>query len=179
MIIDKTIIDGCFVFSYPKHEDRRGYFSRIFCNHDNIITSKINFDLKQSSVGYNKKAKTARGLHYQESPFGENKIITCLSGAVDLFVVDLRDGSPTYNNSLIRRFDEKSKYTNSIYIPKQCATGYVTLEDNTMLLYHMDEFFYDKHKRTINFLNKDINLDYNFEGVIISDSDGDAKWKHS
>lgn len=163
----RTDIDGCFVFSYPKNKDKRGDFSRIICKMDLMRRGDIDFDVKQSSVAFNKKKKTTRGLHYQKEPHGENKIITCISGVIDVFVYDLNDKETI----ITRRLDSKAEDRESIYIPKHCASGYITIENNSTVLYYMDEYYHPESQGVISLLTEDIDTGSDLKGAIMSDRD--------
>lgn len=153
----ETDIDGCFVFCYKKNEDSRGDFSRLICKKD-LLDMGIDFNFKQSSLAFNKSKKTARGLHYQKEPYGENKIITCVAGRIDVFVIDLRDkhGQRTI---VTKRLDCGVSYRESVYVPKYCASGYITLEDNSCVLYFMDEYYHPESQGAISLLQDGIDID--------------------
>jgi dTDP-4-dehydrorhamnose 3,5-epimerase len=82
---------------------------------------------------------TLRGFHYQVKPFEESKTITCLKGAMYDVIVDVRPDSETYLQWL--PFELTAEDRLSLYIPKGCANGYMTLEDSTTILYYMSEFY--------------------------------------
>ena len=159
----ETDIKGCYVFEYLKDEDSRGDFSRVLCKKD-MLHMGIEFDVKQSSFAFNDKKKTARGLHYQKKPYGENKVIVCLSGVIDVFVKDLDDKKTVISH----RLDSRLSRREAIYIPKHCASGYITIEDGSSVLYYMDEYYHPESQKVIAI---------EIEGAIMSDRDKKSQGK--
>lgn len=159
-------IGGCKAIQYIKNKDHRGFFSRIIS-----IDDAPGFYCKQSSIAHNISKGTARGLHVQDYPVGENKIVTCISGSAVIFVFDARIGSPTYKNVFSMTMSSSGDEFLSIYVPKYCAFGYITLTDNCDMLYHMDECFHPDKQIGYRLTDKIINIDYDFSGAIISDKD--------
>lgn len=137
---------GAYLIELDKHCDERGYFARTFCidefkNHG-LVTNFI-----QMSTAFNKAKGQIRGMHYQEEPYGETKIVRCASGSIFDVMVDLRKDSLTYNQSygdVLSRENGKM-----FYIPKGFAHGYKTLEDDTELFYMMDQVYVKEAAREI------------------------------
>ena len=144
MKFTKTKINGCFIIKNNPKYDKRGSFTRNFCQ--NLYLKKnINFSVKQSNISENIKKGTFRGFHYQKKPFTENKIINCVSGAIFNVVIDLRKNSKSFKKMLVQKISSKNKL--SIYIPAGCANGFLTLENNTYIQYLMSDFF-EKNKNS-------------------------------
>ena len=165
-----SLIAGCRIISNEKNYDNRGFFTRIYCSDALREVGKM-FRCKQVSMAYNKNPRTARGLHLQGFPDGENKIVTCLSGSADIFVFDARIGSPTYKKIFSLQLSSEGEKTISLYVPKYCAFGYVTLTDECKMLYHMDAFYRHDSQIGYNLMDKELGIEYDFSGVIISDRD--------
>lgn len=162
----KTGIDNCVIIEYDKNLDERGSFYRIYSD-----TDLSNFRIVQSSIGFNCKAKTARGLHVQNSLLGESKLITCISGSALFFVVDARCGSRTYMNVFRTKIGSSETISRSILVPSFCASGYITLEDNTSVLYYMDDRYDKDSSIGYSFFDPGLKIGYNLRGVLISDRD--------
>ena len=91
------------------------------------------------STSFNRKAGQIRGMHYQEEPYGETKVVRSTRGSVYDVIIDLRKNSPTYDKwygDILSADNGKM-----LYIPKGFAHGYKTLEDNTELFYMMDQVY--------------------------------------
>ena len=138
MIFIKTKLEGVFLIELDKREDDRGFFARFWDKkqfEDRGLSSKI----QQCSISFNEKQGTVRGMHYQVSPYEEEKIVCCIKGKIYDVVIDLRPQSPTYNQW--ESFELNSMNYQMIYIPKGFAHGYQTLEDNTEVFYLMSEIY--------------------------------------
>jgi dTDP-4-dehydrorhamnose 3,5-epimerase len=93
----------------------------------------------QCNVSFNQRKGTLRGMHYQASPNAEAKLVRCTSGSVYDVVIDLRPQSPTFKQWIAAVLSSVQR--NMIYVPKGCAHGFLTLEDNTEVFYQMSEFY--------------------------------------
>ena len=91
--------------------------------------------LSQCSISFNKKGATLRGLHYQAPPHTETKLVRCTRGAIFDVIVDLRPASSTYLAHCAVTLTEDNR--EAIYVPPGCAHGFLTLEDETEVLYQM------------------------------------------
>jgi dTDP-4-dehydrorhamnose 3,5-epimerase len=114
------------------HEDHRGRFYRAWCSEE-FAAEGIDFRPVQANMGLSSRKGTLRGLHYQVAPDEEAKLMRCTRGAIFDVLVDLRPGSPTYT----RWFGVELSAGNGtmLFVPKGCAHGYQTLEDDTEIHY--------------------------------------------
>ena len=118
-----------------------------------------------------------RGLHFQYK-MPQTKIVSVLNGAVVDVIVDLRKSSPTYLKSIKVNINANNNY--SIYIPKGCAHGFLSLCNNTIMLY-MCEGKYDKKSDSgIRYNDPELNIDWgiNTDDIIISERDQSLLWLH-
>ena len=129
------------------------------------FTGKI-VQINQSN---NHKRGTLRGLHYQRPPHAETKIICCLSGKLWDVAVDLRKNSSTFLKwtSVELNSDEPKIFL----IAEGCAHGYVTLQDNTTILYFHSEIYSPGHEGGINYLDPILNITWKEAITLISDRD--------
>ncbi len=138
MRVNKTPIEGLLILNHDKYHDTRGVFERIYCK-DEFLGLGLKADFVQTSLSFNQKINTLRGLHYQQSPHQEVKLVKCLHGAIYDVVVDLRVNSPTYcfwHSEILSSDDGKS-----ILVPEGCAHGFLTLKENTTILYQISDFY--------------------------------------
>lgn len=132
MNITHTPILGLMVVETEPHSDHRGAFSRFYCQNSlqEIIGSRRILQINHScthTIG------AVRGLHYQQSPCAEMKLVRCLNGKVWDVAVDLRSDSPTF---LRWHAEELSKNNmKMMVVPEGCAHGFQVLEENSELLY--------------------------------------------
>lgn len=91
----------------------------------------------QSNVSVNTQKGTMRGLHYQSAPNEEAKLTRCTAGAIYGVIVVLRPASPTYCQHVGITLSADNR--RAVYVPKCCAYGFLTLEQNSEVPYHMPE----------------------------------------
>lgn len=146
--------------------DNRGYMSVPF---DKTISEELDFNICQINQGFSHKAYTLRGLHFQEAPHAQAKLVTCLTGAIFNVAVDLKSGE--YISEIIKADDHRL-----IYIPRGYAHGYLTLEDNTLMQWYVDNDFNGEAARAIRFDDKDLGIKWpgDISKFIISDKDRNA-----
>ena len=117
-------------------EDDRGFFARAW---DDKIFKQQNLNVKivQCNISFNKKKGTIRGLHYQDSPYKEIKLVRCTKGRAYEVLLDLRPKSETYKQW--QEVELSHDNYKMLYVPEGFALGFQTLEDNTELFYQMSE----------------------------------------
>ncbi len=141
---------GAYLIELVPHHDERGYFARTFCATEFAAHGLVT-DFIQMSTSFNKKKNQIRGMHYQEDPHSETKVVRCMRGAIYDVMVDLRQDSPTYNQSY--GMELCANNGKMFYIPKGFAHGYKTLEDNTEIFYMMDQVYVKDAAREIDCKN--------------------------
>ena len=140
-----------FEFIFPVNKDHRGLFLEHFVK--TLKGFKINFSTVQQSICYNYKKGTVRGMHWQTGKDSERKIVRAISGKVYDVIIDMRKNSKTYLKWDSVILSERKK--NALYVPPNCAHGYMTLEKNSNLIYLIDNYF---NKKTIKMFYKDKSL---------------------
>jgi dTDP-4-dehydrorhamnose 3,5-epimerase len=138
MIFHKTAIDGTFEIAPEFICDERGFFARMWCQKE-FDAHGLNPRLVQCSVSYNKRKGTLRGMHFQQAPSSEAKLVRCVRGAIYDVVLDLRPSSPTFKHWIAAVLSADKR--NMMYIPEGCAHGFLTLEDESEVFYQMSEFY--------------------------------------
>lgn len=136
MKITPLKILGAYLIEADPFRDERGFFYRQFCLKE---FGNIGFEIKQCNVSRNVKKGILRGMHYQEKPYPEVKMVSCFEGAIYDVIVDLRKDSPTYTQWIGMELSEDN--FKSVYIPEGIAHGFQTLTDKSMLYYQLGEFF--------------------------------------
>ena len=138
MIFRKLNIQDAFLIEPKKNYDLRGAFFRTFCEKE-LSNLGLNFKVKQCNLSYNKKKYTFRGLHYSTISHKENKILLVANGSIENYMIDLRKNSNTYLKKIKINLD--SYKNNLIYVPTGCANGFLTLKENTLVHYYMDNYY--------------------------------------
>lgn len=140
----KTAVRDAFRIEPEKREDERGFFARTWCQNE-FAEHGLNGRLVQCSVSFNKKKGTLRGLHYQEAPYSEAKLVRCSKGSIYDVAVDLRPDSPTFLQHVAVMLSAGSHAM--LYVPEGCAHGFQTLEPDTEVFYQMSEFYHPECAR--------------------------------
>lgn len=138
MIITPTKLGGVFIIERTPNIDNRGYFARFYCENE-FKAAGIETDFKQMNLCYNKSKGTLRGMHYQKDGYYEDKLVACVRGRIFDVCVDIRSDSDTFCQYVSCELSEENG--KMLYIPKGFAHGYVTLEDDSQLIYMMSEFY--------------------------------------
>ena len=169
MKFHKTNIEGCFIIDPDIIEDDRGGFFRVFCKDEfrDHLGEEISFTQINHSI--NNKKGTFRGMHYQNPPYCEGKLIRCVAGKVVDYFLDLRKGSPTFlKYSEVELSSENNKM---IYLCKGVAHGFFTLEDHTALIYHHTESYHKDADRAIRYNDPMVNINLPSDVIVISEKD--------
>lgn len=172
MIFIETKLKGVFVIELEKLEDTRGFFARTW-DRTQFKNNNLNFKLVQCSISFSRKKGTIRGMHYQIHPYEETKIIRCTRGKIYDVVVDLRPKSETFKKWFSIRLDYKNH--RMIYVPKGCAHGFQTLENNTEVFYQMSQVHNPSSERGLRWDDPTFNIKWPLKNKIISEKD--KKWK--
>src|SRR5262249_345575 len=119
-------------------EDERGFFARSWCRRE-FAENGLDVEFVQENVGFSVAAGTVRGLHFQNAPFSEVKLVRCTAGAVWGVAVDLRADSPTFLHSTA--VELSAERGNMLYVPEGCAHGYLTLTDRAEVRYLTSQYY--------------------------------------
>ncbi|CAO4175520.1 dTDP-4-dehydrorhamnose 3,5-epimerase family protein [Methylorubrum populi] len=138
MIVEELSLPGLFLVQPEPHADERGFFARTHCEEEFAGHGLIG-RFAQSSVSFNHRRGTVRGMHFSREPHAETKLVRCTSGAIHDAVVDLRPGSPTYLRTEQVTLSARNRH--ALYIPAGLAHGFQTLMDETEILYMIDRPF--------------------------------------
>lgn len=172
--LKKRILFSDFkVFKKKVFKDKRGIFSRTFCKNE-LKKAKIKFEPKQINFSKNKLKGTIRGFHYQDIKSKEAKLVTCLNGKIFDVIVDIRKNSKTYLKSYSIILSDINNLI--LYIPPGYAHGFQAMTNNADILYLHNKFFNDKIYRTLNPLDKKIDIKWPIKKKILSKKDLNKKY---
>jgi dTDP-4-dehydrorhamnose 3,5-epimerase len=113
-------------------EDQRGSFERLFCTRE-FDGQGVDLVMAQANLSRNRMAGTLRGMHYQADPEPEIKLVRCLAGRIYDVAVDLRPNSPTHTQWVGQELTGDAP--RALVVPAGCAHGFITLVDNSEVLY--------------------------------------------
>jgi dTDP-4-dehydrorhamnose 3,5-epimerase len=132
MIFTECPMAGAWLVDVERAADERGFFARTHCRNE-FAARGLAMEFRQSSISYNQRRATLRGMHYQARPHAEAKLVRCTAGAVFDVIVDVRPSSP----SCRRWFGTELTAANrrALYIPEGFAHGFISLSDGAEILY--------------------------------------------
>ena len=146
MILKETALAGVFVVEPELRMDERGFFARVFCEKE-FSALNLAFRFVQSSVSFNSRKGTLRGIHFQVEPKAECKLVRCTRGAIYDVILDLRRGSPTFCRWIGLELNQDNRQ--ALYVPAGCGHGFQTLTEDSEVFYLMSEFYYPELARGV------------------------------
>lgn len=168
MNFEPTRIPGAFVVRPERHVDERGFFARTWCA-DELAAHGLVATLAQSSVSWNRRRGTLRGLHWQAAPHAEAKLVACVRGAIWDVIADLRADSPAFRHWFAARLDAENLAM--LYVPPGVAHGFLTLADDTLVHYQISERHHPDHARGVRWDDPDLAIAWPEAPAVISERD--------
>ena len=168
MIFTQTNLNGLFVIEPERLEDERGFFARTWCERE-FESHGLNTRLVQCNISFNKKRGTLRGMHYQETPREEARLVRCTMGAIYDVIIDLRPDSQTYKQWLSEELTVENR--KMFYVPEGFAHGFITLEDDTEVFYQMSEFYAPECARGVRWNDPAFGILWPANVAVISERD--------
>ena len=162
---------GVKIIEPDRFYDYRGYYSEIFSART-MLQNGLDISFVQENEALCLKKGTIRGIHFQNAPKAQTKLLRCAKGSVFDVAVDLRKGSPTfgeYVSIILKEGDGKQ-----ILIPKGFGHVCQSLEDNTIIVYKVDELWEPPFERAINFKDPDIAIKWPLDEFVVSPKDENA-----
>ena len=168
MKIDELSIPGVFSIAWDRHTDERGFFQRVLCV-QTLEELGLVSEFTQHSISFNTHSGTLRGMHLQLPPHAETKLVTCIAGKVLDVIVDVRPDSPGFGEYCSVTLDSRSP--GAVYIPAGCAHGFVTVSDNSMLLYAIDVPFAPDASTGFHYADPAVSINWSHPVLTVSDAD--------
>lgn len=168
MIFHATELAGAFVIEPERHSDERGFFARTFAPED-FLAHGLDPRVAQVALAFNQRRGTLRGLHYQEAPHAQAKLVRCTQGAIWDVIVDLRPGSATE-----RRFTGVELTAGNrlqLYVPEGFAHGYLTLAEDSEVLYQLATPWQPTAERGVRWDDPSLAIPWPFPPAVISARD--------
>lgn len=168
MIYHKTPLKDAYLIDLDLRGDERGFFSRLFCSEE-FSKHGLDKNFLQANNSYSKQKGTLRGLHYQLSPKAETKLVRCIRGSFYDVILDLRPDSPTFGKSFGEVLSAENR--RMMYVPKGFAHGFLTLEEDSEVLYMVSESYSKELERGIRWNDPAFNVEWPFQPSVISEKD--------
>jgi dTDP-4-dehydrorhamnose 3,5-epimerase len=165
---EPLLLEGLHSITRKKRVDSRGYFSRLFCDEE-LLSIGWNSPIKQINMTKTTVRGTLRGIHYQNQPHSEMKLVSCLKGAIWDVVVDLRSESPTFLEWHSQVLSEENQL--SLSIPMGFAHGFQSLTSDVELLYLHSASYDVNAEAGLRYDDPNLNIEWPLGITEISDRD--------
>lgn len=160
-----------FILEPKVFGDSRGWFMETYSSKD-MEEMGLPVHFVQDNHSFTANQGTLRGLHYQENPMAQAKLVRVLRGSVLDVAVDIRLGSPYYLKWV--SVDLSSENKRMLYIPRGFAHGFITLTPDVEFMYKVDNLYSQAHDRSLRFDDPNIGVDWGLTTPILSDKDRNA-----
>jgi len=168
MIFVETKLKGAFLIKAERKEDERGFFARLWCRRE-FEEHGLKPGLAQCNVSFNRRKGTVRGMHWQEAPYAEAKIVRCTMGAIHDVILDLRPDSLSFKQWVSAELTAANRWM--LYIPEGLAHGFQTLDDNTEVFYQISEFYHPECQRGVRWNDPAFGIKWPLAVGMVSEKD--------
>ncbi|MBV8716314.1 MAG: dTDP-4-dehydrorhamnose 3,5-epimerase [Chloroflexi bacterium] len=171
MRFQQTPVHGVVLITPDHFDDERGFLQRTWA-FDEFEANGLETRMVQRNVSYNRARHTLRGMHFQNEPYAEVKLVSCSVGAIFDVALDIRPDSPTYG----KWFGAELRPENGLmlYVPRGCAHGYLSLEPDSTVEYLISEFYHPEVAGGIRWDDSFFNIGWPAEPTVLNARD--ATW---
>lgn len=171
MELIKTDIPGVVILEPKVFGDHRGWFTETYA-YNTLKDLGIDVTFVQDNQSYSKEKGTLRGLHFQQNPMAQTKLLHCTRGKILDVAVDIRKGSPTYLKWVSVELSAENK--RQLFMPKGFAHGFITLTEDVEVQYKVDAYYAPECDRSIRFDDPSIGVNWGVSNPILSQKDMNA-----
>ncbi len=168
MFFEQTPLPGAWLIIPELRADERGFFARTW-DETELTSRSLPTRIAQSSVSFNIRRGTLRGMHYQAKPHEENKYVRCTRGSIHDVVIDLRPDSESFRAYFAITLSSVNRVT--LVIPPGCAHGFLSLESESEVFYEITEPYIPSASRGVRWNDPAFAINWPFAPVIISAKD--------
>lgn len=168
MNFTETPLKGSYLIDLELITDDRGFFSRYFCEGE-FSSHGLNKDWPQINNSMSLETGTLRGLHFQNNPYTEVKLVRCISGSIWDVIVDLRESSNTYGKWFGANLTSKNRCM--MYVPAGFAHGFISLEEKSEVLYLVSQSYTPNAEGTLAWNDPKVSIEWPITPKIISKKD--------
>ena len=175
LICHSAPLDNLTIIEHEPFKDKRGFLSRLFCQNtlNHFIDGK---GIKQINLTLTRNTGTVRGLHFQNPPHAQGKLVRVMQGSVLDVALDIRKESPTFGQFHVILLSAENK--KQFWIPEGFAHGFSTLEDNTIFQYKCTNYYHPSSESSLLWCDNQLNIDWLVKDAIISAKDqSGVKWE--
>jgi len=171
MNIIQTDLPGVVIIEPAVFGDNRGWFMESW-SLAKMQQAGLNYDFVQDNHSYSAQKGVLRGIHFQNNPAAQAKLVRCARGAVLDVAVDLRKNSPTYKKWVAVGLSAKNK--RQLLIPRGFGHGFITLTDDVEFIYKADNLYNASTDRSICYNDPELAIDWGVTNPIVSEKDANA-----
>jgi len=171
MKLTPTPLEGAYLVDLEKRGDERGFFARYFCKKE-FSEASLNSGWVQINNSYSSEKGTLRGLHFQRQPASEVKLVRCVQGSIWDVIVDIRPTSPTYKGWFGAELSQDNR--TMMYVPKGFAHGFISLTDNSEIIYLVSSFYDSSRERNLKWNDPEVSIKWPILPIVISQRDSKA-----
>ncbi|MGI9475481.1 MAG: dTDP-4-dehydrorhamnose 3,5-epimerase [Hyphomicrobiaceae bacterium] len=171
--VRQLALDGVLEILPQKHGDARGFFCETW-SRATFAAAGIELDFVQDNHSLSVCPGTLRGLHYQCPPYAQAKLVRVVRGAIFDVAVDIRQGSPSFAQWV--GVEVSSARGNQLLVPRGFAHGFITVSENTEVIYKVDAAYSREHDKVIRYDDVAIGITWPVvsDTIHLSDKDRDA-----
>jgi dTDP-4-dehydrorhamnose 3,5-epimerase len=163
-----TPITGAWLVAPDARADERGFFARLW-SRDEFAAKGLRGDFINGNNSFSTLKGTLRGLHYQIPPHEEAKLVRCIQGRVFDVLIDMRAGSPTRHKWFGAELTADNRLL--VYVPEGCAHGYLSLEDESEVIYMATAPYAAEAERGVRWNDPGIGISWPIEPLVLSAKD--------
>ena len=171
MNVIETKLPGVVIVEPQVFGDHRGWFMESW-SRKTMEAHGLNYDFVQDNQSYTARKGTLRGIHFQQYPMAQTKLVRVTRGAVMDVAVDLRKDSPTYRQWVAVELSAENR--KQLLIPQGFGHAFLTLTDDVEFVYKCDNFYSKEHDRNIRFDDPELGVEWGIAEPILSEKDAAA-----
>ena len=168
MKISETPLAGAYILENDIYRDDRGSFTCFYIEKD-FINNNLNTKWTQINSSLSFDERTLRGLHFQYPPYAQAKLIRVIQGSIFDVIVDIRPQSKTFGKYFFYVLSENNN--KMLYISNGFAHGFMTMENNTKIMYNVSEPYKQEHEETIIWNDEVLNIQWPASPLKLSPKD--------
>jgi dTDP-4-dehydrorhamnose 3,5-epimerase len=164
--VEETAIPDVKIIRGNRFQDERGFFTETYKESEYLeigLPKFVQDNLSESSKG------VIRGLHWQESPHGQGKLVSCLTGSILDVAVDIRRDSNTFGKHVAIELNSKEQI--ALWVPEGFAHGFQALENGTQVHYKVTNYWNKDSEKSLNAQDKQLNIPWRIKSALLSDKD--------
>ncbi len=171
MECEKTCLEGVLILTPRTFYDERGWFMESYSTR-NLSAFGIQCAFVQDNHIASVQKGVLRGIHFQNYPHAQAKLVRCTRGRVRDYAIDLRKQSPTYRQFVSVELTAENK--KQLFLPQGFGHAVLSLTDDSEIEYRVDNLYSPEHDRTISYLDPELDIPWGANRMIVSEKDRNA-----